>query len=68
MNFKTEEEFRMPTHPTRTERPYEAKPVCSLYEKCNGCVYPQSGFVCWSRDAPCLKDRMEKISDRRKKL
>ena len=35
-------------------------------DRCVGCPYPGTGFICWSSDGSCMKTDMEKISRRSK--
>lgn len=35
-------------------------------DRCVGCPYPGTGFICWSPDGSCMKTDMEKISRRSK--
>ncbi len=36
-------------------------PVCRMFDRCEGCPYPATGFVCWGPDGGCLRSEMEKI-------
>ena len=37
------------------------RPVAHISERCEGCPYPGHGFICWSRDGDCMRQRMERI-------
>lgn len=39
--------------------------VCTRSEKCAGCPYPGSGFICWGEDGDCMRTRMEKLQSRK---
>lgn len=39
--------------------------VCTRSEKCEGCPYPGSGFICWGEGGDCMRTRMEKIQERK---
>ncbi len=45
------------------ETPPEAAepPVCTLFDRCNGCPYPAHGFICWVRDGDCIRQTMRRI-------
>lgn len=67
-------ENEMPTIYKRRKHPFlfapddplgeEENPVCTLFERCNGCPYPHHGFICWSRDGSCLRTDMQRINQR----
>lgn len=40
------------------------QPVCTRYEKCQGCPYPRHGFLCWGPDDECLRDAVREIEER----
>ncbi len=37
------------------------RPVCRMFDRCEGCPYPGHGFICWGPDGGCLRSEMEKI-------
>ncbi len=37
------------------------RPVCQMFDRCEGCPYPAHGFVCWGPDESCLRSEMQKI-------
>ena len=37
------------------------RPVCRMFDRCEGCPYPAHGFICWGPDGGCLRSEMEKI-------
>ena len=41
--------------------------VCTISEKCKGCPFPASGFICWGSDGECLRTRFEKLQRKEKK-
>ncbi len=41
-------------------------PVCTRFARCEGCPYPQHGFICWHSDGSCMKDQIKKISAKEK--
>ena len=41
--------------------------VCTISEKCKGCQFPSSGFICWGSDGECLRTRFEKLQQKEKK-
>lgn len=30
--------------------------------RCRGCPYPAHGFICWSRDGDCMRQRIARIN------
>lgn len=42
------------------------RPVCRMFDRCEGCPYPAHGFVCWGPDESCLRSEMEKIYTQKK--
>ena len=40
---------------------FEEQNVCSISEKCKGCPFPSTGFICWGSDGECLRTRFEKL-------
>ena len=42
----------------------ERPPVCTQYDRCEGCPYPRHGLLCWHSDGSCLRTDMEKIERR----
>jgi len=49
---------RYVTPPQETEQR-----VCTISEKCKGCPFPSSGFICWGADGDCLRTRFEKLKN-----
>ncbi len=39
----------------------EPRPVCRVFDRCEGCPYPAHGFICWGPDKGCLRSEMQKI-------
>ena len=39
----------------------EPRPVCRMFDLCEGCPYPAHGFICWGPDEGCLRSEMQKI-------
>ncbi len=38
------------------------RPVCRMFDLCEGCPYPAHGFICWGPDkGGCLRSEMQKI-------
>ena len=35
-------------------------PTCTVFARCDGCLYPAHGFICWRRDGTCLRTDMAK--------
>lgn len=51
---------------TRTTiKSVDERPVCTHYERCEGCPYPTHGFICWSQDGECIRTRMEHFQRRK---
>ncbi len=46
----------------------EPRPVCRMFERCEGCPYPAHGFVCWGPDEGCLRSAMQKICTRKESM
>ncbi len=46
---------------TAARREPMPRPVCRMFDRCEGCPYPAHGFVCWGQDGGCLRSEMEKI-------
>ena len=42
------------------------KPEAHINDWCEGCPYPAHGFVCWSQDGDCLRQRISRIYHRKK--
>lgn len=38
----------------------EQKPVCRKFSRCEGCPYPDHGFLCWGEDGRCLRTILER--------
>lgn len=36
--------------------------VCRRSERCVGCPFPATGFICWGNDDDCMKTRIEKFT------
>ena len=46
--------------PREAARP-QAEPVCCHIKlDCDGCLFPGHGFICWSTDGSCMKQRYRK--------
>ena len=43
--------------PTLPERP-----EAHINDWCEGCPYPAHGFVCWSQDGDCMRQRVSRIN------
>ena len=54
--------YRRKKSPRNTRTP-EPKAVCSLFTRCEGCPYPNHGFICWSRDGRCMREIMKKLNE-----
>ncbi len=39
----------------------DPRPVCRMFDLCEGCPYPAHGFICWGPDKGCLRSEMQKI-------
>ncbi len=39
----------------------DPRPVCRMFDRCEGCPYPAHGFICWGPDKGCLRSEMQKI-------
>ena len=37
--------------------------VCRRSERCIGCPFPATGFICWGNDDDCMKTRIEKFKE-----
>lgn len=37
-------------------------PVCLHSDRCEGCLYPSHGFICWHDENTCLRTEIERIS------
>lgn len=59
--------FRRPRPAPQYPAESEPNPVCTRYVRCEGCVYPSHGFICWHGDGSCMKTDMERVINRRKK-
>ncbi len=44
------------------------RPVCRMFDRCEGCPYPDHGFVCWGPDEGCLRNEMQKINARKERI
>ncbi len=44
------------------------RPVCHISERCEGCPYPAHGFVCWSEDGDCLRQRVLRIYQKKESV
>lgn len=53
-------EYRRSTAPPAPLEPA----VCTRSEKCAGCPFPSSGFICWGMDEDCMRTRMEKLQNK----
>ena len=53
------ERRRYATPPTQTERK-----ICSRSEKCIGCPFPATGFICWGKEDDCLRTRYMKLQNK----
>lgn len=60
MSYTMTPEFRKNTHLDRS-RENQGKLKCSLFTRCEGCPYPNHGFICWSRDGHCMREIMKKL-------
>ncbi len=36
---------------------------CNIKPECEGCTFPGHGFICWSQDGTCMRDRYLKKPD-----
>ena len=59
-NFKwgARPEYRRCTAPTGCSE----IAVCRRSERCIGCPFPATGFICWGNDDDCMKTRIENSS------
>ena len=62
MSLPLAPKFRRRKAPSCARVP-EPKTMCSLFARCEGCPYPSHGFICWSRDGPCMREFMKEISE-----
>lgn len=44
------------------------RPVCRMFERCEGCPYPAHGFICWGPDKGYLRSEMQKIYARKESI
>ncbi len=44
------------------------KPEAHINEWCEGCPYPAHGFVCWSEDGDCLRQRVLRIYQKKESV
>ena len=38
-------------------------PVCTRSEKCEGCPFPATGFICWGTDGDCMRTRFDRLKE-----
>lgn len=43
----------------------EQKPVCRKFSRCEGCPYPEHGFLCWGEDGRCLRTILGKSNSQK---
>ncbi len=58
--------LRLPSPSVRADPP--PRPVCRMYDRCEGCPYPGHGFICWGPDKGCLRSEMQKICARKESI
>ena len=59
---KIKMEYRRYVNPPESEE----HNVCTISEKCKGCPFPSTGFICWGSDGECLRTRFEKLQRKEK--
>ena len=62
MGYRFNPDYRNKRFPDSARTP-EEKPKCSLFARCEGCPYPNHGFVCWNQDGQCMREIMKKLSE-----
>jgi hypothetical protein len=65
MNQNTKPTERKGTGTTSLPKRYGVSLPQDL-SRCDGCPYPQVGFICWSPDGTCMKSDVDAINRRSK--
>ena len=65
--FASGREYFTKCYAPEARREEPEKPVCTKFERCEGCPYTSDGFICWHDEDHCLRTEMQEIAKKEKK-